>query len=89
VATEDKRRQFDEIVARLTAESPSLGKPPRRRWRTPFLAVTLVVAALAWGLLSVLMVAWGWPGVVITCLVVAATVAVGVWHDRRRRQPGN
>jgi hypothetical protein len=34
--------------------------------------VTLIVlGALAWVSLSVLMVAWGWKGVVLTCLVAA------------------
>ena len=85
MGTEDKRRQFDEIVAHLTAEHPSLARIPRPRWPRSVLILVLVVGGLTWGLLSVSMVAWGWKGVALTCTVVACTLAVAALDTYRRR----
>ena len=84
MGTEDKKRQFDEIVEHLTAEYPSLNRPVQRlpRWALITLAV---LGALVWGLLSVAMVAWGATGIMLTCAVVALTaMAAGMnaWHSR-------
>jgi hypothetical protein len=85
MATNDRQRQFDEIVARLTADYPSLAGG-RRRPR--HLVITLaVLGGVAWALLSVAMVAWGAPGVVLTCSVVAVTglaVAADTYRHRDR-----
>ena len=84
MGTNDKQRQFDEIVARLTADYPSLAGP--RRWSRRVLIIAAVVGGLVWGLLSVAMVAWGVIGVALTCSVVAvAGAAIGVDAYRRRR----
>jgi hypothetical protein len=85
MGTDDKQRQFDQIVAHLTASYPSLvgrRRPPRRT-----LVTLAVVGGLVWGLLSVAMVAWGATGVVLTCAlvgIVGAGVAVDAyrWHRR-------
>ena len=83
MGTNDKERQFDQIVARLTADYPSLAG--RRRRSRRFLITVAVVGGLAWGLLSVAMVAWGATGVVLTCALVA-TVGVGAAADAYRRR---
>ena len=83
MATEDKRREFDEIVSRLTTDYPSLarrGKP----WPRAVQITVLSVGAVVWGLLSVAMVAWGWRGVVLTCSCVCLAIA-GLILDRYRR----
>jgi len=83
MGTDDKQRQFDQIVARLTADYPSLagrGRPPRR-----VLITAAVVGGLVWGLLSVAMVAWGAAGIVLTCAVVAI-IGAGVAADAYRRR---
>lgn len=85
MGTEDKRRQFDEIVAHLTAEDPSLARDPRVRWPRSVLIAVLVVGGLAWALLSVSMVAWGWKGVVLTCVVAAVALTAAAIDARRRR----
>ena len=85
MATEYKRRQFEEIAARLTADDPSLARIPLRRWRPSVLIPVLVAMALGWGLLSISMVAWGWKGVALTCVVVGSVIAVGVVDTYRRR----
>jgi hypothetical protein len=83
MATNDRQRQFDQIVARLTADYPSLAVRPRRPRRVQ---VTLaVVGGLAWGLLSVAMVAWGARGILLTCVSVALAGIVAAWDDHRRR----
>jgi fatty acid desaturase len=83
MGTDDKQRQFDEIVARLTADYPSLAG--RRRLSRQVLAIVAVVGAVVWGLLSVAMVAWGAAGVVLTCAVVAIT-GTGIAVDSYRRR---
>ncbi|MCU7729433.1 hypothetical protein ODJ79_37440 [Actinoplanes sp. KI2] len=85
MATNDMKRQFDEIVAGLTADYPSLaGRRPHPRW---VVVTAAVVAGVTWGLLSVAMVAWGVLGVATTCLVVVAA-ATGIALDSRRRRGG-
>jgi len=84
MGTDDKQRQFDQIVERLTADYPSLAG--RRRWSRRVLITAAVVGGLIWGLLSVAMVAWGAPGVVLTCALVAligAGAAVDAYRHRR------
>jgi uncharacterized membrane protein len=84
VGTEDKRRQFDEIVAHLTAEEPALARTPRR-WSRSALTTMMVVGGVLWGLLSVTMVAWGTAGVVLTLSVVALAVIAAVIDEQRHR----
>lgn len=84
MSTRDTRRAFDEIVGHLEAEDPSLARPVRMIPRRTLTAVIAVVAALTWAGLSVLMVAWGAPGVVLTCVVTAAAIGWGIRYDRRR-----
>lgn len=83
MGTEDKRRQFDDIVAHLTAADPSLARLPRRWWPRPVLIAVLVAGGLLWGLLSVSMVAWGARGVALTCGCVAAVSLVAAIDARR------
>jgi hypothetical protein len=83
MGTNDKEHQFEQIVARLTADYPSLNG--RRRPSRRVLITLAVVGALVWGLLSVAMVAWGAAGVVLTCVLVAG-VGAGVAADSRRRR---
>jgi len=84
MGTNDRQRQFDEIVSRLTADYPSLAG--RRRWSRRALIAAAVVGALVWGLLAVAMVAWGAIGVVLTCTVVAIVGAVIAADAYRRRR---
>ena len=84
MGTNDKQRQFDEIVARLTADYPSLAG--RRQWSRRALITVAVVGGLVWGLLSVAMVAWGAAGVVLTCALVAGAGAGIAVDDYRRRR---
>ena len=84
MGTDDKQRQFDQIVAHLTADYPSLAGRPRRSPR--FVITAAVLGGLVWGLLSVAMVAWGAAGVVLTCALVAimgAGAAVDAYRRRR------
>ena len=84
MGTNDKQRQFDQIVARLTADYPSLAG--RRRRSRRFLITVVVVGGLVWGLLSVAMVAWGAIGVLLTLALVAiigAVIAVDAYRQRR------
>jgi fatty acid desaturase len=85
MATNDRQRQFDEIVARLTADYPSLAG---RRHRPRHVLITLaVLGGLAWALLSVAMVAWGAAGVILTVAVVAVTglaIALDSYRHRDR-----
>ncbi|WP_328473825.1 DUF3040 domain-containing protein [Actinoplanes sp. NBC_00393] len=84
MATRDTRREFDEIVGKLTADYPSLARPVRRRLpRRTLLIVLAVVGGLAWAGLSVLMVVAGPVGVVITCVAVAVALGLALYYDRR------
>jgi hypothetical protein len=83
MGTDDKQRQFEQIVARLTADYPSLAG--RRRWSRRVLTTAAVLGGLLWGLLSVAMVAWGRAGVVLTCAVIAVLGAVAAVDTYRRR----
>jgi fatty acid desaturase len=83
MGTNDKQRQFDQIVARLTADYPALAGRPRRSAR--FVVTVAVVGGLVWGLLSVAMVAWGALGIALTCALVAI-VGVGAAADAYRRR---
>lgn len=84
MATRDTRREFDEIVGRLTVDYPSLARPVRRRVpRRLLLHVLAVGGGLLWAGLSVLMVVAGALGVVITCVVVAVAMGVALYADRR------
>jgi hypothetical protein len=84
MGTNDKQRQFDQIVAHLTADYPSLAGRPRRSRR--FLVTVAVLGGLAWGLLSVAMVAWGAFGVVLTCALVGVIGAGAATNAYRRRR---
>jgi hypothetical protein len=83
MGTNDRQRQFDQIVAHLRADYPSLAG--RRRWSRRVLVAAAVVGGIVWGLLSVAMVVWGAAGVVLTCSVVALTGAALAVDARRRR----
>jgi len=83
MSTEDKRREFDDIVARLTTDYPALSRAPWPRWPRPVLITVLVTAGIVWGLLSVAMVAWGLRGLALTAAVVT-TAAVAAVMDARR-----
>jgi len=83
MGTDDKQRQFDQIVAHLTQDYPSLAGG--RRWSRRVLIGAAVIGGLLWGLLSVAMVAWGAAGVVLTCAVVAITVGAATVDTYRQR----
>jgi hypothetical protein len=83
MGTNDRERQFDQIVARLTADYPSLAGRRRRSRRV--VAALAVLGGLIWGLLSVAMVAWGAVGVALTLLVVAAVIAAVAVDEYRWR----
>ncbi|KUL22380.1 hypothetical protein [Actinoplanes awajinensis] len=84
LSTRDTRREFDQIVARLTGEEVTPIRRTRKPLRTVTIASLAVIAGLVWAGLSVLMVVWGAVGVLITGLVVAAAVATAVAMTRRR-----
>ncbi len=81
MGTDDRHGQFEQIVARLTTDYPSLAG--RRHWSRRALITAAVVGGLGWGLLSVSMVAWGAAGVVLTCSVVAV-VGAAIFLDGHR-----
>ncbi|MEV0901850.1 hypothetical protein [Actinoplanes sp. NPDC049802] len=84
MGTGDRQREFEAIVAGLTADYPSLAG--RRRWSRTTRVIVAVAGGLVWGLLSVAMVAWGAAGVLLTVVVVAlAATAAAVDAHRRRR----
>lgn len=83
MSTEDKRREFDDIVARLTTDYPTLTREPWPRWPRPVLITVLVTAGIVWGLLSVAMVAWGARGVLLTCAVVAVAAFAAILDVRK------
>ncbi|BCJ48311.1 hypothetical protein GCM10010168_77630 [Actinoplanes ianthinogenes] len=76
------QREFDRIVARLVDDFPGLAG--RRRWPRQVRIAVAVFGGLLWGLLSVAMVAWGAAGVVLTCVLVAAAVALLIADHYRR-----
>jgi hypothetical protein len=79
MGTGDQRQGFDEIVKQLTTDDPEFGKLARETPRAlsrGARTVLLISGGLIWALLSVLMVAWGWPGVMLTVLAVAYTARV-------------
>ncbi len=84
VATGDTRREFDQIVARLTADDPSLATPRRHLPTRVTLTILAVVGALVWAGLCVLMVVWGAAGVALTCLAVVAAAATAAHLTRHR-----
>lgn len=86
MGTEDKRREFEEIVTRLTTDYPSLARPAGLPWPRPVLITVMVVGGVVWALLSVAMVAWGARGVALTCAVVAAAAVAAAVDARRRRR---
>ncbi|GAB2568963.1 hypothetical protein Aab01nite_08320 [Paractinoplanes abujensis] len=83
MSTEDKRREFDDIVARLTTDYPTLSRAPWPRWPRPVLITVLVAAGVVWGFLSVAMVAWGVRGVLLTCAVVTVAAVAAVLDARK------
>jgi hypothetical protein len=83
MGTNDRQRQFDEIVARLTSDYPSLAGG--RRWSRRVLITAAVLGALVWGLLCMAMVAWGAIGVGLTCALVAI-IGAGIAVDAHRRR---
>jgi hypothetical protein len=83
MGTNDRQRQFDQIVAQLRTDYPSLNG--RRRWSRRVLITTAVLGGIVWALLSVAMVAWGAAGVVLTCSVVALTGAALALDSYRHR----
>jgi hypothetical protein len=83
MATNDRQHQFEQIVAQLRADYPSLGG--HRHWPRHVVITAAVLGGVLWGLLSVAMVAWGAAGVILTCSVVALiAAALGVDAYRHR-----
>jgi fatty acid desaturase len=83
MGTNDRQHQFEQIVAQLRADYPSLSG--RRRWPRRVVITAAVLGGILWGLLSVAMVAWGAAGVILTCAVVALTaLALGLDAYRHR-----
>ena len=83
MGTNDRQHQFEQIVAQLRADYPSLGG--RRRWPRHVVITAAVLGGVLWGLLSVAMVAWGAAGVILTCSVVALTAAALALDAYRHR----
>jgi nitrate reductase NapE component len=83
MGTSDQQRQFEQIVARLTNDYPSLAG--RRRLSRRAVITFAIVGGLVWGLLSVAMVAWGAFGIVLTCALVAI-IGAGAAADAYRRR---
>ena len=83
MATDDKRQQFEKIVAGLNADYPSLTRRSRHQWPRPVLAAFAVIAGLTWAALSVAMVVWGTAGVLLTCAVVAVAGTLVAIETRR------
>jgi uncharacterized membrane protein len=85
MGTNDRQRQFDQIVADLRTDYPSLAG--HRRWTRRVLITAAVLGGIVWALISVAMVAWGLTGVVLACSVVVltgATIAVDAYRRRDR-----
>jgi hypothetical protein len=85
MGTEDTRQEFEGIVERLTTDYPSLTRTGTPPWPRPLLVTVLVVGGLTWAFLSVAMVAWGLPGIVLTVAVVLAAVAAQAVRTHRWR----
>jgi hypothetical protein len=85
MSTEDKHRDFNDIVDHLASDYPSLVRPPWPRWSRPVLITVSICAAVLWSLLSIAMVAWGLPGILLTCAIVLTCVVAGVLDARRTR----
>ena len=83
MGTNDRQHQFEQIVAQLRADYPSLGG--RRQWPRHVVVTAAVLGGVGWGLLSVAMVAWGAAGVILTCSVVALTAAALALDAHRHR----
>jgi hypothetical protein len=84
MGTNDRQHQFEQIVAQLRADYPSLGG---RHWPRRAVITAAVLGGVVWGLLSVAMVAGGAAGVLLTCSVVALTAAalgLDAYHHRDR-----
>ena len=79
--------RFAEIVADLLTEEPRVTRSPWGTLRRPTRLVLLFLAAVAWGLLSVLMVWQGWIAVLAVSMVLATALAV--LHGRARRTGGD
>ncbi|MDY7087205.1 MAG: hypothetical protein SYR96_19070 [Actinomycetota bacterium] len=81
---ERRNPQFDEIVNRLVAEDSSFDAATRTpfSWNTAARTALIVAAGLAWAGLSVLMVVWGWPGVLVAVLAIIASIMMGVRLSR-------
>ncbi|WP_328474411.1 DUF3040 domain-containing protein [Actinoplanes sp. NBC_00393] len=84
LSTKDTRREFDEIVGRLAAEEPSLARPVRMIPRHVVLMVLATAGALVWAGLSVLMVVWGAPGVLLAAVTVAVVAGLAIHRGRRQ-----
>lgn len=84
---ERRNSQFDEIVTNLVADDPSFNAATRTplTWNALARTLLLVLAALGWAGLSVLMVVWGWLGVLVTVPIVVAGFAIAVRLTRHRR----
>jgi hypothetical protein len=74
---------FGEIVADLLTDDARVTGSRWVKLRRPIKLVLLVLAAIAWGLLSILMVWQGWVAVLAAIMVTA--MAVTVLHRRARR----
>jgi hypothetical protein len=86
MGTRDEQHKFDEIVAGLTAEHPGLGNPPISARSRRMRASLSVLAAVTWAGLSILMVVWGWTGVLITVAVIAGVLAAAYARRRGRHR---
>ena len=79
----DTRKEFEEIVGRLTITDPSLARSVRMISRRTMLTVLAVGGTLTWAGLSILMVVWGAAGVIVTCGVVASAAGLGILGYKR------
>jgi hypothetical protein len=76
------RSGFDDIAAGLLADDPSLADPPPVPRSTTSWVVLAVLAAVAWGLVSLLLVTAPWIALVVACAALAVAVEL-VQHRRR------
>ena len=75
--------RFAEIVAELLTEDRPVTASPWRGLRRPTKLILLILAAIGWGLLSMLMVWQGWIAVLAISMVAA--MALTVLHRRAGR----